>query len=282
MNTEPVWLEVALNGGAGQSYQPNIPITPEAIIAQGIECAQAGAAIVHLHVYNEQGVSVEDADLYSRVIEGIKAKCDVIVYPTLGLSGSIEQRFEPIRILAERGLLEWGVVDPGSVNISHRSMVENGVDGIHYPNPDAHIRAGLDLAQENNWRPAYAIYEPGFARLGAAMAATYANLKNPIYRIMLSDNLLFGMQPSPMAVCFYAEHLALTAPGAPWMLSGLDADIEAIAPLALDLGAHLRVGLEDAPFGTDKTNMQLLEFALTTIDSSGRSLATAAQIRATA
>ena len=99
---------------------------------------------------------------------------------------------------------------------------------------------------------------------------------------MLSDNLLFGMQPSPMAVCFYAEHLALTAPGAPWMLSGLDADIEAIAPLALDLGAHLRVGLEDAPFGTDKTNMQLLEFALTTIDSSGRSLATAAQIRATA
>ena len=132
MNTEPVWLEVALNGGAGQTYQPNIPITPEAIIAQGIECAQAGAAIVHLHVYNEQGLSVEDADIYSRVIEGIKSKCDVIVYPTLGLSGSIEQRFEPIRILAERGLLEWGVVDPGSVNISHRSMVENGVDGIHF------------------------------------------------------------------------------------------------------------------------------------------------------
>ena len=279
MNTEPVWLEVALNGAAGQAYQPNIPITPEAIIAQGIECAQAGAAIVHLHVYNEQGLSVEDVDIYSRVIEGIKSKCDVIVYPTLGLSGSIEQRFEPIRILAERGLLEWGVVDPGSVNISHRSMVENGVDGIHYPNPDAHIRAGLDLAEENNWRPAFAIYEPGFARLGSAMAAAYANLKSPIYRIMLSDNLLFGMQPSAMAVRFYAEHLAMEAPGAPWMLSGLDADIEAITPLALELGAHLRVGLEDAPFGTDKSNIQMVETALATIADSGRSLASVAQIR---
>lgn len=282
MNAEPVWLEVALNGGAGQAYQPNIPITPQAIIAQGIECAQAGAAIIHLHVYNEQGISVEDADIYSRVIEGIKSKCDVIVYPTLGLSGDIDQRFEPIRILAERGLLEWGVVDPGSVNISHRSMVANGVDGIHYPNPDAHIRAGLELAQKNNWRPAFAIYEPGFARLGAAMAAAYANLKTPIYRIMLSDNLLFGMQPSAMAVRFYAEHLALEAPGAPWMLSGLDADIEAISPLALELGAHLRVGLEDAPFGTDKSNLQLLETALATIADSSRSLASVAQIRASA
>lgn len=280
MNTEPVWLEVALNGGAGRDYQPNIPVTPEAIIEQGIECAKAGAAIVHLHVYNEQGLSVEDVDIYSRVIEGIKSKCDVIVYPTLGLSGSIEQRFEPIRILAERGLLEWGVVDPGSVNISHRSMVANGVDGIHYPNPDAHIRTGLDLAQENDWRPAFAIYEPGFARLGAAMAATYSNLKTPIYRIMLSDNLLFGMRPSEMAVRFYAEHLALEAPGAPWMLSGLDADIEAIAPLALKLGAHLRVGLEDAPFGADKSNLEMVKAALKTIADSGRPLASIAQIRA--
>ena len=111
------------------------------------------------------------------------------------------------------------------------------------------------------------------------MAAAYANLKTPIYRIMLSDNLLFGMQPSEMAVCFYAEHLALEAPGAPWMLSGLDADIEAIAPLALELGAHLRVGLEDAPFGTNKSNMQMVETALATIADSGRPLASVAQIR---
>lgn len=282
MSEPPVWLEVALNGAAGQGYQPRIPVTPAAIIAEGIECAKAGAAIIHLHVYNEQGQQVEDVDIYARVIEGIKNRCDAIVYPTLSLTGSIEQRFKPIKELAARGLMEWGVIDPGSVNITHRSQVANGVDGVHYPNPDSHIRAGLKLAQQHNWRPAYAIYEPGFARLGAALATNYPGLQTPIYRIMLSDNLLFGMKPSATALRFYAEHLAEEAPGAPWMLSGLDADIEPVMAPALELGAHLRVGLEDAPFGCDKSNLQLVSRAVQMIQSSGKDLACVAEIRASA
>lgn len=278
--TQPVWLEVALNGGAGQSFQPLIPISVEDIVEQGIACAQAGAAIIHLHAYSAEGQPCEDADIYARIIEGIKSKCDVIIYPTLGLSGSAQERYAPIKKLAERGLMEWGVVDPGSVNITHTSMVAAGVDGIHYPNPDSHIRAGLELAAANNWRPAFAIYEPGFARLGAAMAARIDGLKTPIYRIMLSDNLLFGMPPSAMAIEFYHAHLSATAAGAPWMLSGLDADVEALIEPAMDLGAHIRVGLEDAPFGCTKTNLELVEQAVSKIMTSGRSLATIEQIRA--
>lgn len=280
MNDTPVWLEVALNGAVGRGFQPNIPVTPQEIINEGIECAKAGAAIVHLHVYNESQQPVEDVDLYARVIEGIKSKCDAIVYPTLGLSGTLEERFAPIKALADKGLLEWGVIDPGSVNISHASHVAGGVDGLLYPNPDSHIRAGLELSVADNWRPAYAIYEPGFARLGAAMAASIKGVQTPIYRIMLSDNLLFGMRPSASAIRFYAEHLALEAPDAPWMLSGLDADVQALTPLALDLGAHLRVGLEDAPFGSKVSNIDLVESALRAIEGSERSLATVKEIRA--
>ena len=189
-SSEPVWLEVALNGGAGTAYQPLIPTKVEDIVEQGVACAKAGAAIVHLHAYSDEGAPCEDVDVYSRIIEGIKSQCDAIVYPTLGLSGTAEERYAPLAALADRGLLEWGVVDPGSVNITHTSLVAAGADGLVYPNPDSHIRAGLELAASNSWKPAFAIYEPGFARLGAAMAATVEGLKTPIYRIMLSDNLL--------------------------------------------------------------------------------------------
>lgn len=277
---DPVWLEVALNGAAGKAFQPGIPVSPKEIIQQGIACAKAGAAIVHLHVYDEHQQPVEDADLYIEVIEGIRADCDVIVYPTLGLTGDIETRYAPIKELAERGLMEWGVVDPGSVNISHSSQVAAGIDGLLYPNPDAHIRAGLEFAAADGWKPAYAIYEPGFARLGAAMAATVANLQTPIYRIMFSDNLLFGTPPTTAALEFYASHLQQVAPGAPWMISGLDADISEIMPAALELGAHVRVGLEDAPFGCAKTNLQLVESAVSTIQRCGSSLVSANEIRA--
>ena len=279
MSKQSVWLEVALNGAAGQAMQPGIPVSRAQIIEQAVACAAEGAAIVHLHAYDDNGQPTEDADIYSELIEGVKSRCDAIVYPTLGLTGSVQERFAPIKKLAERGLLEWGVVDPGSVNISHAMHVAAGTDGLLYTNPDAHIRAGLALAEKQNWRPAFAIYEPGFARLGAAMAAQFSTLQTPIYRVMFSDNLLFGMAPSEYALEFYSRHLAKVTGGAPWMISGLDANIDAIIEPALNLGAHIRVGLEDAPFGCEASNLELVKAANSKIDSAGYALASAQEIR---
>lgn len=275
-----VWLEAAINGAAGRALQPRIPVTPEEIIDDAVACAEAGAAILHLHAYDANGAGVEDADIYARIIEGVRARSDAIVYPTLALKGDIESRLAPIAALARRGLMEWGVVDPGSVNITHRMQAMAGMDGVHYPNPDDHIRAALRLASADGWRPAYAIYEPGFARLGAALAAATPGLKAPVYRVMFSDNLLFGMAPSRRGLDFYAAHLDETAPGAARMLSGLDADIDALVEPALALGFHIRTGLEDAPFGTDKSNVDLVRAAARRIEAAGGRLALSSDIRA--
>jgi 3-keto-5-aminohexanoate cleavage enzyme len=43
-----VWIEVALNGPWSRSRQPGIPDTVDAIVAEGIACAGAGACIVHV------------------------------------------------------------------------------------------------------------------------------------------------------------------------------------------------------------------------------------------
>ena len=275
----PVWLEVALNGAAGRALQPGIPIERNEIIEEAIACVEAGAAIVHLHAYRD-GEPLEDADIYGSIIEGIKKHCDAIVYPTLALTGDLEQRLAPLKELAQAGMLEWTVVDPGSVNISLQMQIDAGLSGIHYSNPDDHIKAGLELALEYNCRPAYAIYEPGFVRLGAGFAQAFPGLKQPVYRLMFSNNLLFGCEPKSYALDFYAQHLNDHANAAPWMISGLDADISGIAEQAIALGAHLRVGLEDAPFNSSQSNLQLVQQAVQLIDGSERSLATAMEIRA--
>lgn len=281
MSIQPpkIWLEAALNGAAGRALQSRIPISEDEIVEEALACASEGAAIIHFHAYDGAGKPIENADVYSRIIERIRAKSDAIVYPTLALAGDVEARYRPIRILAERGLMEWGVVDPGSVNITHRMQAAAGADGVHYPNPDGHIREGLKLAAKDGWRPAFAIYEPGFARLGAALAAAVPGLKTPVYRVMVSDNLLFGMAPSRRAVAFYAAHLDEVAPGAPKMLSGLDADISKIAGHAIETGFHLRVGLEDAPFGTEKSNVELVRDAVATIKASSRALSSPDEVR---
>ena len=46
------YLECALNGPWSRAKQPLMPITPEELISEGIACARAGAAVIHLHVYD--------------------------------------------------------------------------------------------------------------------------------------------------------------------------------------------------------------------------------------
>jgi len=265
------WLEVALNGGWGRHYQPGIPMAIADIVAEGIACAQEGAAIVHVHAYDEaSGRQHDDADVYARIIEGIRARCDCIVYPTIPLGGdtSAAARFAAIEGLARRGLLECAVVDPGSVNIA----------GYVYLNSDEHIRHGLALAARHRFHPGYAIYEPGFLRLGAKLAREAA-APQPIYRFMFSQGLSFGFPPAEYALEAYLRLLAEVAPGSPWMVAGLDVDILPLAGAAATRGGHVRVGLEDAPLGSTRSNLEWVQAARSAILAAGSSLASPAEVR---
>src|SRR5689334_20876500 len=124
--SSPVWLEVALNGPWTRAIQPRAPFSVAQIIEEGVACAGEGAAIVHAHAYDERGQPTEDADIYTRIIEGIRARCDAIVYPTIAFTPEdpdSPQRLAPLRELSRRGLLEWLPIDPGSININRYEAV---------------------------------------------------------------------------------------------------------------------------------------------------------------
>lgn len=286
-----VWLEAALNGPWTRARQPRIPISVEEIVADGIACAQAGAAIIHLHAYDEAtGRQKDDWQLYARIIEGIRAKCDTLIYPTIplarsGFAGetmSASARFAHIEELAKRSLIEWAVVDPGSVNLALFDDLAKSEPGFVYQNPGEHVIEGLRVCARHGVRPSYAIYEPGFARLGAALAATMPDGKTPLYRFMFSDRFAFGFPPAPRYLDAHLSLLEETAPGAPWMIAGLGVDIRPLIPHAVSRGGHVRVGLEDCPMGTAVSNVELVEEAVGLIERAGGSVATAADVRATA
>jgi len=265
------WLEVAVNGPWGREKQPGIPVRVSDIVEQGVACAQEGAAIVHVHAYDEaSGRQRDDADLYARIIEGIRAKVDCIVYPTIPFGGehTAQTRFAAIEALARRGLLEWAVVDPGSVNI----------EDTVYANPYDHIQHGLALAARHRFHPGYAISEPGFARLGAALARAAA-VPQPIYRFMFSEGFHFGFPPAAYALEAYERLLSDEAPGSPWIMAGLAVDILPLAGMAAERGGNVRVGLEDAPLGSTRTNLEWVREARRTIEAAGRPLASAKEVR---
>ncbi|WP_226583119.1 BKACE family enzyme [Acuticoccus sediminis] len=286
--TNDVWLEAALNGPWGRHRQPGIPVTISEIVAEGIACAEAGAAVIHLHAYDAStGLQKDDWEIYAAIFEGIRAKVDVIVYPSIPLAGdkgvAIEGgaagRFAAVSRLADEGLIEWSVVDPGTANLARYRDIEGGRGGFVYRNDFADIDEGLSLADTKRFHPSYAIYEPGFLRLGAAAARQRPGMPAPLYRFMFSDEFTFGFPPKGYALEAYLALLAEEAPGSRWMVAGLGVDIDPLAELAMERGGGLRVGLEDAPFGTGRSNLDYVEAMVRRIVSSGRRPASAATIR---
>ena len=285
----PVWLEVSLNGPWSRTKQPHIPVLADEIVDDAMRCVDAGASILHFHAYDPvTGRQRDDYDIYAPIMERIRAKADVICYPTLPFAGSIDapnpltaaQRFEAVIKLLDAGLIEWAVVDPGSTHITHYDDIPIGKEGFIYANPESHIRYGLALAQKYKITPSYAIYEPGFMRLGAALHKAYPGAPVPMYRLMFSDHIAFGFPPVDWALDAYLKLLALEAPTAPWMVAGLGVDVEPLIDLAVTRGGHVRVGLEDAPMGCDKGNLALTQAAAKRIQAAGGKLATTAEVRA--
>lgn len=287
--SKPVWLEAAINGPWSRDRQPGIPVTADEIVAEALACADAGAAILHFHAYDpETGRQRDDYEIYAPIIERIRSARDVICYGTLPFAGDVDartpltaaQRFGAVEKLVNAGLIEWSVVDPGSTNITAYAGVPQGQEGFVYTNPESHIRYGLMLAQKHGLTPSYAIYEPGFLRLGAALHAAYARAPKPIYRFMFSDQLTFGFPPEMWALDAYLKLLDREAPGAPWMVAGLGVEIEPLIDIAVARGGHFRVGLEDAPLGSATGNLARVKDAATRIVRLGGHPASAAEIRA--
>lgn len=67
-----------------------------AIVAEGIAAAEAGAAILRFHAYDEAtGRQRDNREPYARIIEGIRTRVDAIAYPTIPLAGSDLGAHEP-------------------------------------------------------------------------------------------------------------------------------------------------------------------------------------------
>jgi 3-keto-5-aminohexanoate cleavage enzyme len=283
-------IEVALNGASTRRTQPRIPVLAGEIINEGVACIKAGAAVIHAHTL-DAGIGKQNGnvDNCAAFIKGIREQVDAIVYPTIVGSPNPSNPawlWEPTVELAKRGLLEWGFLDPGSVNFCFIDDSDGaafkdfmGGHGVHF-NPTAALEMAAGLAAEHKFHPAYACYEPGLVRQGALLHRHHPTMPVPVYRFMFSTGMTFSFPPEPWALEAYVKLLESTAPGSPWMAAGLAVNVLPLIPTIVALGGGVRVGLEDAPYGTQRSNLELVEAAVDAIQKAGSEPATTAEVRA--
>ena len=97
---------------------------------------------------------------------------------------------------------------------------------------------------------------------------------------MFSDGFAFGYPPRRYALESYLSLMEELDPSAFWMIGGLQVDLLDLIGPAVTLGGHVRVGLEDAPFGSEWSNEQWTGAALEAIGKAGGKIASAEEVRA--
>jgi len=225
---QPVMITAAMVGAevtkAQQSY---LATTPQVIIQAAIQCSEAGAAIIHIHVRDAEGNATQDGDLFREVVEGIRARCDVITQVSTGgaVGMSADERLQSIECRPDMATLTTGTVNFGKgVFINNQELVETFASRLR--------TYGIV--------PEIEIFDVGM--LDEAMRLRSMGLiSDPIH-----FDFVMGVPGAIGADPAHLLHMLHCLPaGSTWSIAGIGRHQLTLGVIALAMGGHVRVGFED-------------------------------------
>jgi len=261
-------ISAALTGSwPTRAQSPAVPITEEEIAQAAIECWRAGAAIVHLHVRNENGKVTCDPARYAKARDLIVASgADVIInMSTGGGAGQTtdEQRMEPVSLSPEIASF-----DCGSLNFGQTVFV----------NSPAFLDELAIRMDRHGVLPEIECFEPGHVS-NAVRLIDEGKLKPPFW-----FQFVLGVRGgSPGTVKQLVHLIDMLPPDAIWSVCGIGRAQLPLGLTAMAMGGHVRTGLEDNLFyhkgQLAESNAQLVDRLVRIAGEIGRPVATPNEAR---
>ena len=112
LSEDKVIITAAITGGIhGKAQNPNIPEQPEEQAQAALDCYNAGAAVLHLHVRGPNGMNTPDINVYNTAVRLIGEKCPIIRQIGNGIGAYIDENGE-IKIATLEQRLKLLTIDP--------------------------------------------------------------------------------------------------------------------------------------------------------------------------
>jgi uncharacterized protein (DUF849 family) len=228
---EPCIITVAITGSLPRKKDnPAVPITVPEQIESTQAAFEAGAALAHLHVRNEDETPTSDPEKFARLLEGLRRHCPemILQVSTGGRSGAGKERGGMLSLRPDMASLA-----TGSCNFPTR-VYENAPELVDW------------LAAEmlhHGVKPEIEAFDLSMIFKAAEMERE-GKIKGPLH-VQFVMGVKNAMPVDREVLEFYVRTLKRLAPDATWTGAGIGKDQITLNRWSLELGGHCRTGLED-------------------------------------
>jgi uncharacterized protein (DUF849 family) len=265
----PTIISVAITGSLPTKAQnAAVPITPVEQIESTHAAYEAGAALVHIHVRDDQGHSSSDPARFAQVKAGVERHCPgmIVQFSTGGRGRKPEERGAALHLEPDMASLATGSVNfPTSI----------------YENPPELVEALAAAMRERGVKPEVEVFD--VAMLYNAAELVNRGLLEPPAHVQFVLGLKNALPARRPLLEFLVRELSEVLPRATWTAAGVGRHQLSVNHWALELGGHCRTGLEDN-LRFDETrlatsNAELVARVAELAAKHGRPAATPAQAR---
>lgn len=210
----------------------SLPVTAEAIAADAARCRALGASIVHLHARDADGTATWRPEIYREIIVAVRRQAPdlVICVSTSGRTFKAFEQRAAVLDLDGDARPEMASLTLGSMNFPTQASV----------NEPAMIEALATRMQERGIVPEIEVFD-----LGMLDYARYL-IDRKVLRPPFYVNVLLGSRGTLAATPLNLALMMQALPqGATWAGAGIGRFQFPVNAMAVTMGGHVRVGLED-------------------------------------
>jgi len=261
---EKLIITVGITGSRITREQtPYIPVTPQEIAQSGIESWGAGASVLHVHVRDPKtGLGTQDYSIFKEVVDRIRGETDAILcLTTSGIPGrnlEFGERLVPLSFNPE--LVSF---DAGSINMRENVFL----------NPPEFLEILAKETLAKGIKPELEVFEVGIVY--TCLRFLERGLLKPPLHFQFVLGVLGGMPATAKSLLHLSE---IIPQDSTWSVIGIGPGQLPMAMIAMVMGGHVRVGLEDNTYYSKgvlaKNNAQLVERVVRIAKEFGREIAT--------
>ena len=276
---EKLIITAALTGAQhGKEANPNLPEQPREIIQQAVACWRAGASIVHIHARDTKGRPTADPAVFEEIVDGIKAQSNLVICLSTGGAAKItlDERIGMVPALKpELASFNIGSTMTGRYEFKSGKWLSDFTLCQSYAELELIARTMLKAGT----KPEIEIYDPGMIN-NALLLQKIGAIAEPMHFSFVMGIPGQINAPTPRQLLYLSETIP---PGSTWQAIGIGVHQFPMITMAMVLGGHVRVGMEDNLYITKgvmaENNAQLVAKTVRIATEIGRPMATPDETR---